>query len=319
MTVLICSTIEDVHALAVMEALSANGVEIELIDFSEYPQNLMLSMAYNGRDHYFELRRPGQEPLNLSVVRAVWWRRPQAFKMPSSVKDETHLRYCWAEASTAFQGLYQSMEAFWINKPIRDLTASHKPWQLKMAQECSLEIPDTLMTTDPDAARAFWKKYPGEVVYKQFVALPDAWRETRRLSTEDQKFAESIRLAPVIFQQHVPGTCDLRVTMVGEQIFAASTDVSQSDYPQDVRFNYDARYVSHKLPAQVEDGLRRLMSAMDLQYGAIDLRRTPDGRYVFLEINPAGQFLYVERSTGQPIAAAIAALLVRGGEAFQHH
>jgi len=48
------------------------------------------------------------------------------------------------------------------------------------------------------------------------------------------------------------------------------------------------------------------MRRLGLEYGAIDLRLTPEGQYVFLEINPAGQFLWIELATGQKIADAIA-------------
>ncbi len=315
MTVLIFSTLQDVHARAVINALAEHGeVQTELIDLGEYPQHLMLSMAFDEGARRFELRRPGEKPLDLGAVRSVWWRRPQPFQMPPAIKDETHRRYAWSEAGTAFQGLYQSMDALWVNRPVRDAAASHKPWQLTVAQQCGLDIPATLMTTDPQAARAFWDKHPGEVIYKQFIALPDAWRETRRLSETDAQLADAIRLAPVIFQQNVPAICDLRVIAIGDEFFAASTDVGDGAYPQDVRFNLDARYVAHHLPQDTADKLRALMSALDLSYGAIDLRLTPDGRYVFLEINPAGQFLYVEQSTGQPIAAALASLLAKAAE-----
>jgi hypothetical protein len=54
------------------------------------------------------------------------------------------------------------------------------------------------------------------------------------------------------------------------------------------------------------------MRRLGLVYGAIDLRLTPEGRYVFLEINPSGQFLYVEHATGQPITAALAKALIEG-------
>jgi D-alanine-D-alanine ligase-like ATP-grasp enzyme len=79
-----------------------------------------------------------------------------------------------------------------------------------------------------------------------------------------------------------------------------------------VRLNLNAKHVAHDLPDDVADKLRALMRRLGLAYGAIDLRLTEDGRYVFLEINPAGQFLYVEEQTGQPITAALAARLAAG-------
>jgi glutathione synthase/RimK-type ligase-like ATP-grasp enzyme len=102
---------------------------------------------------------------------------------------------------------------------------------------------------------------------------------------------------------------DLRVTFVAGRCYAAAGDVRDVAYPDDVRMNIGVRYEVHALPAEVEQSLSRLMERLGLVYGAIDLRLTPDGRYVFLEINPAGQFLYIERATGQPIASAIAETL----------
>jgi D-alanine-D-alanine ligase-like ATP-grasp enzyme len=54
-----------------------------------------------------------------------------------------------------------------------------------------------------------------------------------------------------------------------------------------------------------------LMRIFGLQYGAVDFRVTPEGEHVFLEVNPAGEFLFISRRTGQPIAEAVAAALER--------
>ncbi|HXW26703.1 MAG TPA: hypothetical protein VEK73_18310 [Xanthobacteraceae bacterium] len=143
--------------------------------------------------------------------------------------------------------------------------------------------------------------------------VPDAWAETRRLGEAETKVEDAaIRLAPVIFQRHVAAVADLRVTIIGEEIFAAAVNVRDLTYDVDVRLNIVQNYVAHDLPDEVADKLRALMRRLGLVYGAIDLRLTADGRYVFLEINPAGQFLYVEQSTGQPITAALAARLAAG-------
>jgi len=194
---------------------------------------------------------------------------------------------------------------------VRDAAAHHKPWQLAVAQKVGLEIPPTLMTNDPEAAREFSRRHDGDIIYKQFLALPDTWRETRRLRREEAKLVDAVRLTPVIFQRHIEAVADLRITAIGNDFYAASTDLRQVEYPLDVRLNLDARYEPHQLPAAIEDKLRALMNTLGLEYGAIDLRLTPDGRYVFLEINPAGQFLYVEMMTGQKIAAALAAHLAK--------
>ena len=313
MTILILSSVQDVHAQAVLAALAAQGEPAELVDLSEFPTRLALSMAFDNGRRKFELRRRGGGALDLDAVRAVWWRRPQSFEPPLEMAP-AHRRFAVSEATTAFQGLYHSLHAYWVNDPARDAVAAHKPYQLALAQEIGLDIPPTLMTNDIDEARAFWCQHEGETIYKQFLALRETWRETRRLKPEDEAEAESVAHAPVIFQKHVPAVADLRVTVIGGEFFAAATDVQKADYPQDVRMNLGAKYEVHELPSATKHMLSTLMQRLGLVYGAIDMRLTPDGRYVFLEINPAGQFLYIELATGQPIAAALANALLRGAD-----
>jgi glutathione synthase/RimK-type ligase-like ATP-grasp enzyme len=310
MTVLILSNASDPHARVVMEAIARQGARAELLDLSEYPARLALSLTFEDGARRFVLSRAGAGRLDLSTIGAVWWRRPQPFQLPPEMKDPGHRRFAVSEASTAFCGLYYSLDAFWVNDPRRDEAAHHKPWQLTVAQHIGLSIPETLMTSNPDDARDFWQRHDGNVIYKQFRATPDAWRETRRLCPEDAALAESIRSAPVIFQRFVEAVADIRVTVIGDEIFAASTDPRKGDYPTDFRFNPELRWEPHTLPDPLQDDLRVLMQRLDLQYGAIDLRLTPDGEYVFLEINPAGQFLWIEMETGQKIAEALAAHLI---------
>jgi glutathione synthase/RimK-type ligase-like ATP-grasp enzyme len=309
MTVLILSTVFDEHARAVMEALAVEGARAELVDLSEFPARLALSMEFEGGRRRFELRRRGGGALDFDAVRAVWWRRPQPFRPPAGI-DQPHWHFALSEATTAFHGLYQALDAYWVNDPVRDAAAAHKPYQLALAQKIGLAIPPTLMTNDVEKARAFFRQHQGEVIYKQFIALPASWRETRRLRPEDEAQAESIALAPVIFQKHVPAVADLRVTVVGGEFYAAATDVREATYAHDVRMNPDAKYAAHELLPETATKLRELMDRLGLVYGAIDLRLTPEGRYVFLEINPAGEFMYIEKATSQPIAAALAQTLL---------
>lgn len=310
MTVLILSSMQDVHARAVMEALAARGAHAELLDSSEFPSRLSITMAFEEGNRRLAIRRQGGGHLDLSEVNAVWWRRPQPFKLPEALAEPSHRRFALSEASTAFQGLYRLMDAFWVNDPLRDSAAHHKPWQLALAQKAGLEIPPTLMTSDPEEARHFIRQREGRIIYKQFVALPDSWRETREFGAEEAKLIEAVRLTPVIFQRYVEAAFDLRVTAIGDRFYAASADLRKVEYPLDVRLNLDARYEPHQLPPAIEARLRTMMQWLGLEYGAIDLRLTPDGRYVFLEINPAGQFLYIEYMTGQKIAAALAEHLI---------
>ena len=220
--------------------------------------------------------------------------------------------FALSETETAMTGIWQATNCLWVNHPIKDSAAAHKPWQLATGRAAGLTIPETLITNDPEQARSFCEAHSGNVVYKPFRQTHAAWRETRALLPEDAAVFEAVRLAPVLFQELIEGVADLRVTVIGDEIFAAAAALEDATYTLDIRFNPGIAYKPHALPDDVAASIFRLMQSLGLEYGAIDMRLTPDDRYVFFEVNPAGQFLYVERSSRQPITAALVSHLIRG-------
>jgi glutathione synthase/RimK-type ligase-like ATP-grasp enzyme len=312
--ILIISANEDIHAQAVMRELARHDhAGARMLNLSDFPMRLSLNMRFDNNGHCdHELQFPDRT-VSMKEVSAVWWRRPQPFGIPAEVKDPAARHFAMSEAATAFQGMWQSSRALWINNIQRDAAASHKPYQLALAKEIGLRIPETLITNDPEEAREFWSALPGQVVYKPFTASVASWRETRVVKPDEERMAESVRLAPVIFQKYVAGR-DLRITVIGDRVFPAETDARQGEYHVDVRLNTGLHYRCHELPAAVQEKLLILMRRLGLEYGAIDMRVTPEGEYVFFEVNPAGQFLYVELATGMKIAAALADHLAAGKE-----
>ncbi len=312
--ILIISSPDDIHAQAVVKELAKQRVtDVRILNLSDFPMRMHMELYLrNGQNSDFSLTFADGYRLPMSAVRAVWWRRPQAFGLPQDMADATFRQFAMSEAATAFQGMWQASSALWVNNIMRDAAAAHKPWQLVVAQEIGLYIPETLITNSPDEARQFWAKYPGEIVYKAFSASSYAWRETRILRPEEEQLADKVQYSPVIFQRYVPAVVDLRITVIGDQIFAAEAHSQQGEYKIDVRFNTNIPYKPHILPPDIQEKLLVFMRRLGLEYGAIDMRLTPGGHYVFLEINPAGQFLYVEMAAGLPIAAALAHHLAVG-------
>jgi hypothetical protein len=154
-------------------------------------------------------------------------------------------------------------------------------------------------------------------VRKAFRNIQEAPRETTVVRQQDLGLIGSVQYTPVIFQRFIPSRVDLRVTIVDGEFFSASIE-SQPQYEADYRMGLgSAKVLPYELPQDVTDRLIRLMDEFNLRYGAIDLRVTPDGDYVFFEVNPAGEYMFISQRTGQPISAAIAAALERhdGGPA----
>lgn len=312
MSVLIIGQEQDPHVEAVARELRARGGEACIVDLSLFPERMSLAVRYTCcGDRRFGMRIDDRE-YELADFGAAWWRRPQAPQISPRVQGASNRLFAANECAEALGGLWHALDVFWINDPGRDYVAHRKLTQLRVAQDCGFRLPDTLVTNDPAQARVFIdRRGYRNVIYKAFSALEDAWRETRLLREEELDLLESVRYAPVIFQEYVEAVYDVRVTVVGQKVFPAAIHSQQTSYPVDFRMDMgSAKIEPLELPADVQARLLDFQGRLGLQYGAIDLRRRPDGEYVFLEVNPAGQWLFIEQATGQPIAAALAELLL---------
>jgi hypothetical protein len=319
--ILVVSHAADEHAVGVLGALERLGHPVVLMDTAAFPTRCSVTQRFEDGSAEWDLTVAGRT-IDLGACGAGWWRRPQPFSLDPSLSP--HLaEFTYAECYEAVAGLWAALDLVWVNPPSQDEAAHHKPYQLSVAGKVGLRTPRTVITNDPDVARRFVAANgPGNTVYKTFLASEQHWRETRILQPGELPLLEQVRLAPVIFQRYVPATADVRVTVVGDRMFPVAVTTPPGGYGVDYRIDMDAAcFRPTTLSAGVEKRLRALMSALGLVYGAIDLRRTPSGEDVFLEVNPAGEWRFVEDRTGLPITEAVAQLLAdldRGREDASH-
>jgi len=309
--ILVVSSPADSHAVVVIECLRARGAVVELLDLAEYPQHFGLDLNYTDKGETLRLIFPDRT-VDLAECGAVWWRRPGAFAPDPAIRRQSHFEFVQSECVEAFTGLWHALDVCWMNHPSRDEVAARKAFQLKAARQAGLATPRTLISSDSGRAQQFISELGnGRVVYKSFSATASEWRETRLVGAEEIGLIDNVRHAPVIFQEYVEAGVDLRVTMVGALAFAAAIHSQDTAYKIDFRMDMlDAKVEAVSLPEEILTGLQALMTSLGLVYGAIDMRRTPEGRYVFLEINPAGQWLFIEERTGQRITEAVSKELI---------
>jgi glutathione synthase/RimK-type ligase-like ATP-grasp enzyme len=194
--------------------------------------------------------------------------------------------------------------------------AQYKLRQLQLAAEVGFELPDTVVGNDPDAVLDLFTACHGQLISKQ-AGLGDLgaglMRYTEPVRRRDLVHIEGVRQCPLIVQSYVPKKLELRVTVVGDQVFAAAINSQRAHHTRIDWRRYDdknTRMFEWRLPEAVAQLCVRLTRRLGLRYGALDLVLTPDDRYVFLEINPSGQYLWVEEATGLPITAALVDLLL---------
>ncbi len=236
-------------------------------------------------------------------------------ELDPALTDPTSRLFAWSESTEALTGFWRALDCFWMNPPAGDEVAQRKLRQLQLARQVGLEIPATLVTNDPRLARSFVEKHlaqggPG-VIRKAFRNIAEAPRSTEMVTAADLARIDDVRFAPVTFQEFVPAELDLRVIVVEDEVFAVairSTAEFQTDYRMGIG---SAQFSPWTLPDDVTSALLELHRRLGIVYGASDFRVTPDGRHVFLEVNPAGEYLFATERTGQPVPQAIAAALDR--------
>jgi glutathione synthase/RimK-type ligase-like ATP-grasp enzyme len=299
----------DSHVQEVRRHLRAEPL---VVDTGQFPASLLLDARFSGESESIRLMRENHRWIDLTDVHAVWYRRINPLGLDPAITDSTARLFAWSEANEALLGTWYSLDCFWMNAPVADEIALRKIRQLQVARRLGLSVPETLVTNDPAAAAAFIESNDsGKVIRKAFRNIREAPRETTVVTAGDLRLIDLVRYTPVIFQTFVPCRADFRVTIVDGEIFAASIE-SEPQYAADYRMGLTSAHVTAcELPTDVTDRLMQLMEAFDLRYGAIDLRLTPEGDYVFFEVNPAGEYMFISSRTGQPISAAIAAALER--------
>ena len=312
--IVVISYPDDPHAIRVMDRLGQDGHDAVLVDLSDLPDRATITIDYSEPTRPRAEYHIGDTRLDLTSAGSVWWRRPQ-IAAPSEVTDPDTYQFTSNEWQEAVNGLWQLLEAAWMNPPALDEVASRKALQLRTAARAGMRVPRTLITSDPDRARRFIdSEGVGNTIFKTFSCTYAIWRETRLVRAAELEALDAVRLAPVIFQEYVPAGVDLRITVVGDQLYPAAIHAANTNYPTDFRMSLgEAVTEPTTLPDDVTRRLQTFMDKLGLVYGAVDMRRTPDGEYVFLEVNTGGEFLFIEERTGQPIAQAVADWLASRG------
>lgn len=249
--------------------------------------------------------------LRLEDVGAAYYRRPGAPE-PAGARDEATAKYLADEWSAVTKALWNALEGRWLSSPFAILRAEDKPRQLAMASALGFDVPETLISNDFAAASAFVAKAGaiGKPLRHSLIERGDAGEVlfTARLDPLKSMDRTAVSLAPVIYQREVRKAYDVRATVIGDRVFAAAIysqdhDETEVDWRSGTRL--DLRHEAIELPADIIDKCRALTQRLDLRYGAIDLIADQDGRYWFLEINPNGQWAWIERRTGLALASAI--------------
>jgi glutathione synthase/RimK-type ligase-like ATP-grasp enzyme len=320
--ILILTNTRDESVEPVVAHLRSMNQPFVRFDTENFPSNDVMAIAGNGNEIFGTLTCSGMV-VDITSIKSVWWRRP----MDSSIQDDIHpgyMQFISDESKIALRSFYSLLsEAFWMNNPIVStrLLEHNKLYQLKIASRLGLKTPRTLVTNDPNQILDFIHREDSSAAVKilrgNFFSRENDDQHlfifTKRISEDvvREHFSE-FRMAPVMVQEYIPKSIELRVTVIGEKVFACAIHSQASERTQDDWRRYDFDNVKHEpyvLPDEIQEKLVALIRYWGLTYGACDLILTPEGEYVFLEINANGQWYWIEQLTQMPISKTIAETL----------
>lgn len=304
----------------VTEDLQAQGAEVIRFNTDLYPSEISLSSTFENGKWKFNMRQDGIVT-DLTDLHAVWYRR---MNIAGKLYHQIEKKYYDAakeESRRTFLGTISALDTFILDYHWKIKYADLKLRQLKIASQIGLDIPTTTFTNDAELTKDFYKLTNQNMITKMqsSFAIYESGIEnvvfTNKISEEDMQNLDGLQYCPMTFQDSIDKKVELRVTVVGDKIFTASIDPSMSEKAaNDWRkegVNFVKKWKKYDLPREIEEKILKLMDYFQLNYGAIDIIVTNDDRYVFLEINPAGEFFWLNEISDTKISTAIANVLLQ--------
>jgi glutathione synthase/RimK-type ligase-like ATP-grasp enzyme len=318
--ILILTEANDIHAIAVAEALERKGAEVTLWATSDFPTQADESVRFDSegaKTIRIQGTGIGLMPPDFETV----WRRRPTFVLDTIALHPADVAFAESECGMFRRSLFHliSPGAFWVNPLVGAALAGSKLLQQEAAARVGLKMPETLFTNSPSEIRRFLG-HCGEVVYKPLSGTGWQTKEAQYLPYTALVTAESLvadellRQTPGIFQELVPKAYELRVTVMGRhflaaKVFSQATEKGRIDWR---RAQDELRFEPIFLPPKLADQCFSLLSELGLVFGCFDFVVTPQGEHVFLEVNEMGQFLFVERCCGLPLLDAFSEFLLQG-------
>jgi hypothetical protein len=290
----------DLHAHYVGWALETAGYQAEFINSSHgnCATGMTLSIDKTNDD------LPGPD---WGDAHAVWCRRlgpPPVFDEGGGDADE----YTVSEERRFTKWFIQLLERSpvrWINQPTAAQAAENKFVQLKLARSCGINIPRTLVTARPDRFKDFlttegvivakpldghfWKNERGETL-SAFASVLDF---ERGFQLSDEDIAQCVTM----YQQRIAKVADVRMVVMGADMFAYKV-IQDGEQHFDFRIGFyqenHLRYEDIPVPAALEAKMINFMGSLGINFASADFALTADGEFIFLDLNPNGQWLFIE-------------------------
>lgn len=233
-------------------------------------------------------------------IRSIWYRRPVASHVSKHLDDRWDQEFAVRESWEFLANTWCLLEEkYWLHHPDILRKAEKKLFQLEVARNMGIQIPATLVTSSAEDALAFYQSHHRQIVAKPLSHGGYGAKNKQTIFTIDLESQENIdfsgfRYSPAILQAKVQKKADVRVTVMGEQVFAYTIYSPTEEVDWRKAPPHNVRYERCPVPDSLLEQIQRLMSKMHLKFGALDFCLDLKDNWVFLEINPNGQWAWFD-------------------------
>lgn len=246
----------------------------------------------------------------VSKFKSVWFRRTKLSDFSQFPVDEQE--FLLSEYDSFLKNLFNIIDTEkWLSTPNNIYVAENKLLQLKFAKAIGFNIPKTLISTNTPAIKEFYNSTKERMILKPF------WNSrllingktnllfTNLIDKKDVQNLDNLHITPVIFQELIDKKIEFRITIVNNEIFIASVD-SQINAKTKIDWRREnLQFKKDDLPEEIKSMCFQLVNKLGLNFGAIDLIKNTKNEFYFIEINPNGQWVWIETDTGLNISDSI--------------
>ncbi|MBL7942888.1 MAG: hypothetical protein JNM00_08985 [Flavobacteriales bacterium] len=297
----------DIHAGVIADEITALGANCYVVESDKLISHGGLS-ANITKGTYTINDRHGRA-FDIGKLDVVWWRRAVRAQTIESddfpdVQREVINNDCEA---TLLGMLFAAFTGVWISHPMDTRMAANKVWQGKLAEECGLLHPKTLVSQNPDEVYEFIRELEGRIIIKPVHGTIKLPLYTQLLDMNNLPTRDDIAVCPTIYQELIPGKLHFRINIFGNKVYAFKLESDDLDWRPDLTIPFELAELPHDLVWR----LKRMIDGMGLRMGIVDMKyHEVNGGIYFLEVNPQGQFLFLQAITGFDLAKEFAHFLV---------
>lgn len=321
-TILIISRQQDVHVDIIIDKLYKLNCNVFRLNTEDFTSNFSLTLKNNINNELCGTitNLSTNKSIKINDIWRAWYRKPEDFNISKSIQNIEAINFIKKESQQALHFLYNFPGLKWLNHPDDIRKAERKYLQLQVAKKNGLSIPSTIITNDEVEAKKFFNSYPSlicKVLHSIIVTENEPYYSSYTHKIDKSNFYDflnNINLCPVLFQEYIDKKYEIRSTVVNGKVFSCKIDSQSSEESKiDFRLASNISEIPHEsiqLPKYIDDALISITTYFGLKYSAIDLIFNKNNEYVFLEINPNGQWYWIEMLTDMKIADEVISTLL---------